>query len=346
MSVNIRETVHLKEDVCKPITREMVGNTPSQLLKQMFTVMVKIRLVEEKVANLVENNEIICPCHLSIGQEAVAAGVCAVLTPEDIVYSTHRNHAHYLAKGGSVKEMFAELYCRATGCSRGRGGSMHLVARDIGFPGASAIVGGTIPQAVGSALAFSLRKKEEVSVAFFGDGATDEGVFYESLNFAALRKLPVVFICENNFYSTHMHISERHANVEIYRKAEVFNLPAFRVDGYNVIEVFKSASGAVEKARNGDGPTLLEYITFRWRGHVGPNWDIDKGLRSQEEVDFWVNNCSLRSLQDYLLSERLITESEKTLIEKNIEDEIEEAVRFAKESPNPDGETVMDYVFA
>jgi pyruvate dehydrogenase E1 component alpha subunit len=297
----------------------------------MYRMMLKIRLVEEKVADLVAGKEIICPCHLSIGQEAVAAGVCAALTQNDFVYSTH---------------MMAELYCRDTGCSKGRGGSMHLVATDLGFPGASAIVAGTIPQAVGSALAFSLKGSKEVAVAFFGDGATDEGVFYESLNFSALKKLPVVFVCENNFYSTHLHISSRQANVDVYKKAEVFNLPGLRVDGYNVIEVFQTASGAVENARNGLGPTLLECITYRWRGHVGPNWDIDKRLRSQEEVDFWVNNCSIQSLETYLTEEGLLSDSDKILITREIQEEIEESVRFAKESPYPEEIRLMDNVFA
>jgi len=235
MSANLK--VLRKEEYCKPITSEMVESIPGEVLLHLYKMMLKIRLVEEKIADLVAKREIICPCHLSIGQEAVAAGVCAALEKEDFVYSTHRNHAHYLAKGGSIKPMLAELYGRASGCSSGRGGSMHLVAGEIGFPGASAIVGGTIPHAVGSALAYSLQRNGQVAVAFFGDGATDEGVFYESLNFAALRKLPVVFVCENNFYSTHMHISTRHANVDIYKKAEVFNLSALRIDGYNVIEV-------------------------------------------------------------------------------------------------------------
>jgi pyruvate dehydrogenase E1 component alpha subunit len=343
MSVSLK--VLRKEDYCKPITSDMVAGIPAGVLLYLYEMMLKIRLVEEKIADLVCNKEIVCPCHLSIGQEAVAVGICAALKKNDFVYSTHRNHAHYLAKGGSIRLMMAELYGRATGCSCGRGGSMHLVAAEFGFPGASAIVGGTIPHAVGSALAYSLQRSGQVAVAFFGDGATDEGVFYESLNFAALRQLPVVFICENNFYSTHMHISARHANVEIYKKAKVFNLPALRVDGYNVIEVFNSATEAVKRARNGDGATFLECITYRWRGHVGPNWDIDKGLRSQEEVDFWVNNCSLKSLEDYLLSEDLLSESERSKIIEKIQNDIEGAVKFAKESPYPDEGSVMDYVF-
>jgi pyruvate dehydrogenase E1 component alpha subunit len=343
--VTATSSLYVKENYCKPVTSEMVGETPAESLRQMYKMMLKIRLVEEKVADLVAEKEIICPCHLSIGQEAVAAGVCAALTQDDFVYSTHRNHAHYLAKGGSIKLMMAELYGRDTGCSRGRGGSMHLAATDLGFPGASAIVAGTIPQAVGSALAFSLKGSAQVAVAFFGDGATDEGVFYESINFSALKKLPVVFVCENNFYSTHLHISTRQANADIYKKAEVFNLPGLRVDGYNVIEVFQAASGAVANARKGLGPTLLECITYRWRGHVGPNWDIDKALRSQEEVDFWVNNCSIQSLEIYLTDEGLLSESEKSHITGKIQEEIEESVRFAKESPYPRENELLDDVF-
>ena len=230
----------------------------------------------------------------------------------------------------------AELYGRATGCSKGRGGSMHLASPDIGLPGSSAIVAGTIPLAVGAALAFSMQKWDSVSVAFFGDGATNEGTFYESLNFAALKKLPVIFVCENNFYSTHMPISKCLADTDICKKAEAFKVSSVRVDGNNVVEVYKVAKKAVEDARSGKGPTLIECLTYRWRGHVGPSYDLDKGIRSKEELEYWMNRCPIKMLERFLAEHDYLSESEKNRIYESIEEEIEKALAFAKESPYPD----------
>ena len=223
--------------------------------------------------------------------------MCAALRKDDWVFSTHRSHGHYIAKGGDIKAPMAEFYGRATGCSKGRGGSMHLASPDVGLPGSSAIVAGTIPLAVGVALAFSMQKRDSVSAAFFGDGAANEGTFYESLNFAALKKLPVIFVCENNFYSTHMPISACLADTDICKKAEAFKVPSIRVDGNNIVEVFKVAKSAVEDARCGKGPTLIECMTYRWRGHVGPGYDLNKGLRSKEELVYWMNRCPIKALE-------------------------------------------------
>ena len=312
-------------------------NISSATIQAMYVTMLRIRIFEERVAELVSPPaEIICPCHLYTGQEAVATGVCSALRKDDYVFSTHRSHGHYIAKGGDVKALMAELYGKATGCSKGRGGSMHLASPDVGLPGSSAIVAGTIPLAVGAALAFSIQKKNGVSVAFFGDGAVNEGTFYESLNFASLKKLPVIFVCENNLYSTHMPISACLANTDIYKMAEVFNMSSVRVDGNNVIEVFKVANKAIEDARCGKGPTLIECKTYRWRGHVGPNFDIDKGLRSEEELEYWLNRCPIKMLEEFLLKHSIISELEKLRIYATIEKEIEESVVFAKESPYPD----------
>jgi len=328
-----------------PIRKETVKNIPASILKNMYITMARIRKVDEKIADFVAQKKIICPCHLYIGQEAVATGVCANLKKQDYVYSTHRSHGHYIAKGGDIKAMMAEIFGKETGCSRGNGGSMHLVAPELGFPGSSAIVAGTIPIAVGTALAFSIQGSENVSVAFFGDGAATEGVFYESLNFAALKKLPVVFVCENNFYSTHMHISAIQSNIEIYKKAEAFNMRAMRIDGNNVVDVYNTAREAVEDARAGRGPTLIECTTYRWRGHVGPNWDVEKSLRSQEEVDSWVNNCGMKRIEGLLLEMGIMSDSEKKEINEKIISEIEEAVRFVQASPFPSAEEYKENVF-
>lgn len=304
-------------------------------LRAMYTMMTRIRRLEEKIAELVSLNEINCPCHLYIGEEAVATGVCTALNKEDWVFSTHRSHGHYIAKGGSMKTLMAELYGKITGCSKGRGGSMHLSSCDAGLPGSSAIVAGTIPLAVGVALAFSMQKKNNVSVAFFGDGAVCEGVFYEALNFASLKKLPVIFVCENNLYSTHLPISACLADTRIYKKSGLFKMPGVRIDGNNVLEVFKTAQKVVENARNGKGPSLIECMTYRWRGHVGHHDDLDKGLRSRKELEYWMKRCPVKMLEQHLLEQGIIRESERDKIFGDIDREIEEALIFARESPFP-----------
>lgn len=335
----------LGEDFCKPIDESQTEGLPSDLLGSLYSTMLEIRLVEEAIATLVEEGSVSCPCHLYIGQEAIATGVCAALSNNDCVFSTHRSHGHYIAKGGELKPLMAEIFGRATGCSGGNGGSMHLVAPEVGYMGSSAIVGGSIPLTVGAALAFSLRNEEKVAVSFFGDGAATEGVLYECLNFTSLMKLPVVFICENNFYSTHMHISAIQSNTDLYKKAEAFNMPSFRIDGNNVVEVYRTAQAAVEHARAGGGPTFIECITYRWRGHVGPNWDIDKGLRSTEEVEWWVKNCAIRRMEAFLLEHELMTSMEIDEKKKQINREIEEAIAHAKESPYPNVSEYRHKVF-
>ena len=261
----------------------VINNTEisTSTLMAMYITILKIRKFEERVSDLLLNNEIKCPTHLYIGQEALATGVCANLKEEDYVFSTHRSHGHYIAKGGDLKLLMAELYTKRTGCSKGKGGSMHIVAPEIGFLGSSSIVGGNLPLSVGVALASSMLKNDRVSVAFFGDGATDEGVFHESLNFASLKKLPVLFICENNLFSTHLPLFLRQPTNDIYKKVESYLIPGICVDGNNVLEVFEASRKAIERARNGGGPTLIEGKTFRWRAHVGPWLDIDISFRTK-----------------------------------------------------------------
>lgn len=322
------------------------AEVPADVLRSMYATMVRLRKFEERVAELVTPpREINTPCHLYIGQEAVATGVCSALRKDDYVYSTHRSHGHYLAKGGDMKALMAELYGKKTGCSRGKGGSMHIASPDFGLPGSSAIVGGTIPIAVGTALSFSIQKKDAVSVAFFGDGAVQEGVFYESLNFASLKKLPVIFVCENNLYCTHLSISSCLADTEIYKKANAFAMLGFRIDGNNVVEVFKAAKTAIEAARQGKGPALIECMTYRWRGHVGPYDDLDKGLRSKEELDCWMQRDPIRMLESLLLDKGLMSGREKDKIYRDIEREVEESVKFGRESPFPVADALLRDVF-
>jgi TPP-dependent pyruvate/acetoin dehydrogenase alpha subunit len=335
----------LSDGMPEAIETEVSADVAPETLRAMHLSMLRIRKVEEKVAELVERGEIVCPCHLYIGQEAVAAGVCSALRKDDWVFSTHRSHGHYIAKGGNIRALMAEMHGRATGCSGGRGGSMHIASPDFGLPGSSAIVAGTISLAVGAALAFQLQGKDSVAVPFFGDGAANEGVFYECLNLAALKKLPVVFVCENNLYSTHLPVADCLADVDIYRKAEVCGMPGVRVDGNSAVEVHEAATKAVENARRGGGPALIECMTYRWRGHVGPNDDLDKGLRSEEELKHWMNRCPIKIAERQLLERGVLSESEVARIVDAVDAEVEEALAFARQSPYPDQSELTSNVF-
>jgi len=309
-------------------------------LLSMYKIMVCIREFEESVGDLIDMDEIMCPCHLYIGQEAIAVGVCSALKKTDYVFSTHRSHGHYIAKGGDLNALMAELYCRTTGCSKGKGGSMHLISPDVGLPGSSAIVAGTIPLSVGAALSFSIQGKDSISAAFFGDGATNEGAFYESLNFASLKKLPVIFVCENNLFSTHMPISDCLADTNIAKKADAFGMQGIKIDGNDVLEVHKAAIKAISKARCGGGPTLIECMTYRWRGHVGPNYDLDKGLRNQDELDRWMRRCPIKILENALMDSGFFSEKDKKNIHDEIDVRIKNAISFARESPHPDPDNI------
>jgi pyruvate dehydrogenase E1 component alpha subunit len=255
----------------------------------LWETMVLIRRVEETIARMIEAGEIACPCHLAIGQEAVAAGVCAALAPEDTIWGGHRSHGHYLAKGGNLETMLAGI--------RRRGGSMHLAAPEQGIPGTVPIVGATVPLAVGAAMAYKLRGEPRVAAAFFGDGALEEGHLHESMNLAALYSLPVLFVCENNLYASHLHWSERRAADNLYRAGEFHSVPGERVDGNDAMAVHAAADAAVHRARTGGGPSLLECRTFRWRGHVGPSYDLDVGVRRRDDLQDWLNNDPIRSME-------------------------------------------------
>ena len=324
--------------------KTLIRGVPSHILKSMYKTMLRIRIFEEGIIPLL-NSEIKCPVHLYIGQEAVAAGVCANLQKSDYVFSTHRSHGHYIAKGGDINALMAELYGKASGCSRGRGGSMHIASPKIGLPGSSAIVAGSIPLACGAALSSKLRESNSVAVSFFGDGATNEGIFYESLNFAALKKLPVIFVCENNLYATHMPISACLSDTNIHKKACVFGMPGRRVDGNDVVEVYLAVEEAVANSRSGGGPSLLECMTYRWHGHVGPSYDIDKKLRSQEELDFWMSRCPIKSLENILSENGFLSHSDISQIKVDIEREVQDAITSARKADYPDAKELLQHLF-
>jgi len=285
------------------------------------------------------------PIHLCIGQEAVAVGVCANLNKGDYISSTHRGHGHYLAKGGNLKRMIAELYCRETGCSKGRGGSMHLVDISVGHAGSSSIVGGCIPIATGLALAIQMKKQHAVSVAFFGDGAADEGVLYETVNFAILKRLPVIFIYENNQFSVYSHVSARQAGEAIFHAAPPDQMYTRIVDGNSVLDVYEAVKVAVNRAHGEQGPSFIECKTYRIRGHAGAGSDAALGYRTAEEIAAWEAKCPVLTFRNKLLSEQVITEQELIEMEKDINVEIDEAFSFAQESPLPKKEDLLLYLF-
>ncbi|MFQ5427510.1 MAG: thiamine pyrophosphate-dependent dehydrogenase E1 component subunit alpha [Thermodesulfobacteriota bacterium] len=316
-------------------TAEDMAAIPQKTLLELYTTMLRIRMFEEKIVELYPAQEMKCPVHLCIGQEAIAAGLCQTLKSDDYMVSNHRGHGHGLAKGASMKALLAEFYGRTTGCSRGKGGSMHIIDTAHGVLGTSAIVGGGLPLGVGTALASSIKGDNRVSVVFFGDGAFDEGVFYESFNFAILKKLPVVFVCENNFFATNSPQSSRQGTCEIARIAGAYGAPGICIDGNNVVEVYNAAVEAVKHARRGHGPSLIEATTYRWKGHVGPEVDYEKGARSKEELLGWMKKCPVKNFEKALMQGGFIRAEELDAVQKNITQELDEALSFALESPLP-----------
>ena len=314
---------------------------------ELYRQMLRIRMVEERIADLYAEQEMRCPVHLCIGQEAIAVGMCAELTVEDYVMSGHRSHGHYLAKGGDLNAMFAEIYGKATGCCMGRGGSMHLVDLAVGYLGSSPIVGSTIPIAAGAAFGSALLGRSQVTVVFFGDGATEEGRFHESLNFATLWNLPVIFVCENNLYSVYSPQSVRQPpSRDLVMLGRGHGITSERGDGNNVDDVYRLASAAVARARGSEGPTLLQFDTYRLRDHVGPDDDTGLGYRSPAELQQWVERSPLDAMANRLVGDGAISRSALEEFRSAFDAEIDDAVRFAKESPFPDAAEMGTQVYA
>ncbi len=302
--------------------------------KRLFYKALLIRRVEEKIIELYPSDKIQSPVHLSIGQEAVAVGICEDLSVNDLMFATYRGHAFYLAKGGDLKSFFAELYGKATGFAKGKAGSMHLAAKAVGFMGCSAVVTSTVPHAVGAALAAKQLKKEHLSITIFGDGATDEGVYHESLNYASLHKLPVIFICENNGLAVHSSCASRQA-YKILDHAAVYRIPTFQIkEGYDFIKVRAQFSDILTQARKTNGPIFLEILTQRYKEHVGVGDDYAVGYRSEKELKDW-------QAKDPLIFDQ---KTYKELLPQ-VDLEIEEAVRFAENSPWPaESELLTDVI--
>jgi pyruvate dehydrogenase E1 component alpha subunit len=313
----------------------------------LYHNMLRIRMVEDRIAELYPLQEMRCPVHLCIGQEAIAVGVCENLSKEDYVLSNHRSHGHYLAKGGDLNAMMAELYGRVSGCSEGKGGSMHLIDLSAGFLGATAIVGSTIPIAVGVAMASAMCSVQAVTVVFFGEAAVEEGVFHESINFALLKRLPIVFVCENNLYSVYSPLSVRQPqDREIISLAKGHGMDSHQGNGNDVMEVYELAKQAIHKAKQGGGPTFLEFVTYRWREHCGPNYDNDIGYRTESEFQEWKRRCPVETFKKHLLSESVFNNQTVEDMVESISAEIEDAVVFAKESQFPEERFLLKDIYA
>ncbi|MFM1755907.1 MAG: hypothetical protein RL621_831 [Bacteroidota bacterium] len=308
--------------------------------------MLRIRRIEEAIAERYAEQEMRCPMHLSIGQEAIAVGVCSALSKDDVMFSNHRAHGHFLAKGGNLNSMIAELYGRSSGCCGGRGGSMHLIDLDVNFMGATPIVGGTVPLAVGAAWAISLQEKKCISIIFLGDGCFEEGVVHEAMNFSVLHKLPILFICENNNFSVYTRLNERQADRSIYKIAEAHGLNSFVGNGNDVNEVLSLASVCVRNARQKKGPQFIELKTYRWREHCGPDFDDFLGYRSSDEVKEGIQNCPIARITNQLIQNKNVSKFDIEKIECEISLEIRSAFDFALLSEKPSLEDSMEKVFA
>jgi acetoin:2,6-dichlorophenolindophenol oxidoreductase subunit alpha len=326
----------------------MKNKLSQDVMLDLYKQMLRIRLCEESLVDLILNGGIRCPVHMCTGQEAVPVGICKALDKKDYIFGNHRSHGHFLAKGGSMKSLVAEMFGKETGCSRGFGGSMHLIDPDIGMLGSAPIVAGTISLALGAALASSIRKDKRICVSFFGDGATGEGVLCESLNYAALKKLPIIFVCENNLYSTHLPINEIRTSDKIFNIAKPFGIKSYRIDGNNVIKVYEHALEAVDYCRSGNGPVFLECLTYRFHGHVGFDDNIQgthTDIRPKEEINKWLKKDPILRFKRFLLKKSLVTVSILEDLHSTIMEDVKEAHRFSEASDYPSWEKISKYVF-
>jgi len=311
-------------------------STPGTAAKLLLQ-MKRIRFVEEEIARRYAEGKMRCPTHLSVGQEAVAAAVGLALRRDDLVVSGHRAHAHYLGKGGNLPAMLAEIYGKATGCSRGKGGSMHLVDESAGFMGSTAIVAGTVPVGVGLAYAIRLKRSDRVSCVFIGDAGAEAGVFFESLGFAALKRLPVLFVCENNLYSVYSPLRVRQpAGRSIHAMVRGIGVDALHGDGNDAAEVYRMACDSIAAIRAGGGPRFLELATYRWREHCGPGYDNDLGYRSEAEFAEWKAKDPIGRLEAAMRSRGEIDRAGIERMDDQVAREVQAAFDFAEASPFPD----------
>jgi pyruvate dehydrogenase E1 component alpha subunit len=308
--------------------------------------MLRIRLIEEEIERRYHEDQMKTPIHLVIGQEATSVGCCAALRREDLLYSSHRTHGNYLAKGGDLKAMLCEMHCRINGCVGSRGGSMHLIDKNVGMAGTSAIVGGAMSIATGAALAAQIQGIDRVSVVFIGDATTEEGVASESLNFAALKKLPIIFFCENNFYSVQSPLATRQPPRELYKWAASYGIASAQVDGTNVLTVYEAAREAVKRARESGGPTFIEALVYRFRAHGGAGDDSHTGYRDTAELKAWEEVCPVETYFRFLANAGLIDAAQRERMHAEIMQEVIEAFDYALASPNPEEKDLYTHVYS
>jgi 2-oxoisovalerate dehydrogenase E1 component len=314
------------------------------VLLKLYQQMVEIRRCEEGLARAHQAGLVLGACHTYVGEEAIASGISAHLRVDDVVLSTHRGHGHALAKGVPPRELFAELFGRSTGVSRGRGGSMHLFSPEIGMLGTSGIVGPSILMATGAGYSFRLLKQDRVSVAYFGDGASNNGAFHEGLNLASIWKLPVLFVCENNQFATEVPFATVAGNSNVAEHGAAYGLASVRLDGNDVISIYEAADTAVRRARAGEGPTLFECVTYRTRAHS--EGMRDAGYRTREEVDAWRMKDPIKRLRERLVDERIASADELDRIDEKVQATVEEANEFAKNSPWPDPADAATHIYS
>ena len=320
----------------------MSGNVPAdpETLARVYRSLRLIRRTEEEIARIYPSDKIKSPVHLSIGQESVSVGVCDILDASDVISATYRGHAAYLAKGGDLKQMMAELYGKGTGCAAGKAGSMHLIDMDANVLGMSAVVGTTIPVAAGYAFALKREGKGRIAASFFGDGATEEGVFYETLNFASLHKLPILFVCENNGFAIHSPIANRWATEALCERVRTFGIETRELADDDVFAIREAAGQAAQAIRGGEGPQFIECKTYRWLEHGGPGEDYDDGYRTRDERDAW------QARDQVAATGAMLDDAERQVIDDEVESLIAEAVDFAEQSPWPEPEELYSHVLA
>jgi pyruvate dehydrogenase E1 component alpha subunit len=344
---DLADSEHYREPI------DITGRDPVLLLNSL-RMMLTIRFCEETIGELARSGETRTPCHLGIGQEAIAVGVSSHLTSRDRVFGTHRSHSHFLAQGGGIYELIAEVLGRADGASRGMGGSMHLYGKSFGFYGSVPIVGATVPLSVGAGLAAKLdayRAKRQgeplpVGVCYFGDGTTEEGVVHESINLASALQVPVLFVCENNLYSSHLDIMQRQPFDRVARYAEIHNAVAMTIDGNDIGAVADAAAYLLGIARTKSCPVFLEAVTYRWRGHVGPAIDEDVGVRrSHDDLLSWMERDPVRRLTDAMVAAKLLSQTELEALQTGIRSDIQSALERARQAPTPRPEWLMDFVY-
>lgn len=323
-----------------------LGCLEPSLLIDILRKMILIRLAEEKIADNISIGKINCPCHLAIGQEAVAVAVAMNLKGGDKTFGAHRSHSHYLAQNEDTYSLFAEVLGKFDGCSKGMGGSMHIIDRENGFYGSVPIVGATIPIATGAGLANKMNLKGEIAVSYFGDGACEEGVLHESLNLASVLNIPVVYVCENNLFSSHMHIDLRQPSNSTARFADAHNIKNTTVDGNDVIKMYILLKEEIHSIRKDNKPYFLEAITYRWRGHVGHREDLDVGVKRSEDLHLWKKKDPIKRLSSAMINNGLYTEEDLKTLKDEIKSKIDSDWVRAESAEYPDNKFLFQTVYS